>query len=83
ANGRSELLVQRAIRDLNHCGFTGEELATAFLDLVSWVETGAKPAGDDVLDPAVVADPDYGCAFTSEDRSVPAGHPPIAACPAP
>ncbi|MEJ2604328.1 MAG: prolyl oligopeptidase family serine peptidase [Gammaproteobacteria bacterium] len=83
ANGRSELLVQRAIRDLNHCGFTGEELATAFLDLVSWVETGAKPAGDDVLDPAVVADPDYGCAFTSEDRSVPAGFPPIAACPAP
>ncbi len=85
ANGKGDLLVQRAIRDFGHCAFTGEELATAFLDLVTWVETGAKPAGDDVLDPAVVADPDYGCAFTTEDRSVPGflPLPPIAACPAP
>ena len=32
--------------------------------LVSWVETGAKPAGDDWLTPATVADPEFGCAFT-------------------
>ncbi len=47
-----------------HCDFTAEEFAGAFLDLVAWVELGVKPAGDVVLDPAAVADPNYGCAFT-------------------
>ena len=45
-------------------GFTGAELVSAFVDLVAWVELGIKPAGDDFLDPAAVADPDFGCAFT-------------------
>jgi hypothetical protein len=36
---------------------------------------GVVPAGDDVLDPTAVADPDYGCAFTTETR------PNIPACP--
>ncbi len=58
ARGNSDLLVQRAIRGVSHCGFTGSELATAFLELVGWVEFGVKPAGDDWLDPAAVADPD-------------------------
>jgi pimeloyl-ACP methyl ester carboxylesterase len=64
AQGNSDLLVQRAIRGVNHCGFTGIELITAFVDLVGWVEYGVKPAGDDWLDPAAVAAPDFGCAFT-------------------
>jgi hypothetical protein len=64
ANGNSELLVQRAIRGVVHCDFTGAELGTAFLDLVNWVENGVKPAGDDWLDPDAVADPDFGCTFT-------------------
>lgn len=68
AQGKSDLLVQRAIRDVGHCAFTFEEQAQAFADLVAWVEAGIQPAGDDVLDPAVVADPDYGCQFTSVDR---------------
>ena len=66
--GASELLVQRAIRDLQHCYFTEDEYATAFSDLVNWVESGIKPAGDDLLNPVVVSEPDFGCAFTSEDR---------------
>jgi pimeloyl-ACP methyl ester carboxylesterase len=61
---RSHLLVQRAIRGVGHCDFTGVELATAFSELVAWVEFGIKPEGDDVLDPAVVAGADYGCRFT-------------------
>jgi hypothetical protein len=79
-HGASDLLVQRAIRDFGHCDFTGEELAEAFLDLVTWVEVGVIPAGDDVLDSVAVADPNFGCAFTSEDRVFP---PPLAipACP--
>ena len=64
ANGKSDLLVQRAIRGVNHCGFTGNELAFAFIDLVGWVESGVKPDGDNWLDPAEVADPNFGCAFT-------------------
>jgi len=66
AHGASDLLVQRATRDFGHCSFTGPELVQTFVDLVTWVEAGVKPEGDDVLDPAVVADPNYGCKFTDK-----------------
>lgn len=66
AKGRSGNLVQRATRDYGHCAFTGPELATTFVDLVTWVEAGIKPAGDDVLDPAAVASPSFGCTFTDK-----------------
>jgi pimeloyl-ACP methyl ester carboxylesterase len=69
ANGASDLLVQRAIRDFGHCFIFEPELIAGFMDLVNWVENGVKPAGDDVLDPAVVADPDYGCTFTNPERA--------------
>lgn len=68
AQGSDDRLVQRAIRDVGHCTFSGGatgEFATAFGDLVTWVRGGAKPAGDDILDPAVVSDQDFGCAFTT------------------
>ncbi len=77
--GNSDLLVQRAIRGVNHCGFTGTELATAFADLATWVEDGQRPAGDVVLDPAVVSAPDYGCRFT--DSATPGGHVLATPCP--
>jgi len=70
-NGASHLLVQRAIRDVGHCTFTGEEIVMGFNDLVSWVEGGISPAGDNLLDPVEVADPEFGCAFTSADRPYP------------
>lgn len=63
-NGNGDHLVQRAIRDVNHCGFSGAEFSTALVDLVSWVDTGIKPGGDQVLDAEVVADDQYGCAYT-------------------
>jgi hypothetical protein len=63
-NGASDLLVLRGMRDVLHCGFTLEEEARAFDDLVNWVENGVRPEGEDVLDPEVVADPNFGCAFT-------------------
>ena len=62
--GKSDLLVQRVIRDVGHCGFTTAEQEKAFGDLVNWLENGVKPAGDDVLTPSVVADPEFGCQFT-------------------
>jgi pimeloyl-ACP methyl ester carboxylesterase len=66
ANGASDMLVQRVTRDFGHCAFTGPELVTTFVDLVQWVNTGVKPTGDDVLDPAVVANPTYGCTYTDK-----------------
>jgi hypothetical protein len=64
ANGAADRLVTRAIRDINHCGFNTAEMEQGFADLVNWVSNGVKPAGDDILTPATVADPDFGCNFT-------------------
>ncbi|GGR50632.1 hypothetical protein J2S40_000398 [Nocardioides luteus] len=61
---RDGLVVQRAIRSAGHCEFSPTEAATAWNDLVDWVERGDRPAGDDVLDRQAVAAPDYGCAYT-------------------
>ena len=63
-NGAGDRLVTRAIRDVSHCGFSTVELERGFADLVNWVENGVKPAGDDILTPATVADPNFGCTFT-------------------
>jgi hypothetical protein len=64
AHGADDLLVTRAIRDINHCGFNTTEMERGFADLVNWVSNGVKPAGDDILTPAVVANPNFGCNFT-------------------
>lgn len=79
AHGKSDLLVQRAIRGVNHCGFTPDEFVTAFFDLVAWTEAGIKPAGDNFLDPAVVANPDFGCNFTNPPDGT--GHLLATPCP--
>ncbi|GGF46907.1 alpha/beta hydrolase [Marmoricola endophyticus] len=70
ANHQQSLLVQRAIREAGHCEFTPTEAARGFADLTRWVESRdakgpvLRPEGDDVLKPAAVADPSYGCRFT-------------------
>ena len=64
AAGTDDLLVQRAIRGRGHCEFMAAELTTGFDDLVSWVVNDVKPQGDDILDPATVAAPNFGCKFT-------------------
>ena len=48
----------------SHCDFTVVEQVNAFKDMVTWAESGIKPAGDDVLTAATVAKPAYGCTFT-------------------
>ena len=75
AAGTDDLLVQRAIRGRGHCEFSAAELTNAFDDLVNWVVNDAKPQGDDILDPATVAAPNFGCKFT------PATHALVPACP--
>lgn len=75
AQGAAGRLVTRAIRDHNHCGFAVPEEEAAFAALVSWVEDGIKPQGDDILNPAAVADASFGCNF-----SLP-GHAGFAPCP--
>ncbi|KQQ88657.1 alpha/beta hydrolase [Massilia sp. Leaf139] len=69
AAGTAGLLVQRAIRGISHCDFTIAEQAAAFDAMVKWEQQGVKPEGDDVLTPAVVADPKYGCKFTNNTPS--------------
>ncbi len=64
AKGNSAFLVQRAIRGVSHCDFTVAEQVAAFDDMIKWESGGAKPAGDDVVTPATVAAPTYGCTFT-------------------
>jgi pimeloyl-ACP methyl ester carboxylesterase len=63
-NGRTNSLVQRAIRTVNHCEFSPVEAGTAWDDLVKWADHGSKPAGDVIDNPAVAAAPTYGCRFT-------------------
>ncbi|MDF3834083.1 alpha/beta hydrolase [Cupriavidus basilensis] len=65
ANGTAQWLVQRAIRGVSHCDFTVAEQVTAFDDMINWEQNGVKPAGDEVLDAATVANATYGCKFTN------------------
>ena len=64
AAGRGQFLAQRIIRDGGHCKFSDAEYTTAWNDLVKWVRTGAKPAGDDLTAPFS----DSGKRFTNPIR---------------
>jgi hypothetical protein len=66
ANGSDQWLVQRAIRSPGHCDFTVAEQVDGFQAMVNWQQTGARPTGDEVLDPATVANANYGCNFTRD-----------------
>ena len=89
AKGNGAWLVQRAIRAPSHCDFTVAEQVNAFKDMVTWVETGTKPAGDDVLTKATVAAASYGCTHTintggADDSATTVGTRNfMPACPAP
>lgn len=63
--GKSDLLVQRAIRDREHCSTTATEWETAFEDLVAWVEDGARPQGEDLVSGGLA---EAGLAFTLSPR---------------
>ena len=69
ALGTDQWLVQRAIRGVSHCDFTLDEQTAAFDAMTNWDQNGVKPEGDDVLNRATVADPHYGCKFSSRSRT--------------
>jgi hypothetical protein len=82
AHGQGRLFVGRAIREVTHCGYTTSELSSAFSALVSWIHTGKRPAGDNILNPRAVSSPLFGCRFTDQ---TPGAHPEFqspASCPA-
>jgi pimeloyl-ACP methyl ester carboxylesterase len=91
AKGNADKLVQRAIRGVAHCEFSYGETTAAFEALIAWADGGAKPDGDDVLDPALVANPNYGCKFSQSTftpdemmaGTLPMSRGTIPACPAP
>lgn len=68
-HGGADMLVQRAIRAAGHCDFTGSEVMLGMTEFFLWVNGGPKPDGDEVLEPATVADPTYGCDHTINDAS--------------
>jgi hypothetical protein len=68
-HGRANLFVSRAVRGLGHCDFTPAELQRGFDDLVTWIDTGRRPAGDAILNRRAVADPAFGCRFTVGERA--------------
>jgi len=70
ALGTSKWLVQRAVRGVSHCDFSISEQVSAFNAMVNWEQNGVKPAGDEILDAAVVANPSYGCKFTDNTMTV-------------
>lgn len=67
-NGSDRWLVQRAIRSPGHCDFTVAEQIEAFEAMINWEQLGVRPAGDEVLNPSVVASPNYGCSFTRNTK---------------
>jgi len=70
AAGRTNLLVQRAVREVGHCSYSGTELANGFDAMTRWVKTGDKPAGDNIMAPLTKGyDPNFGCRFTQPDSS--------------
>jgi hypothetical protein len=71
ANGKSELLVQRAVRDVGHCTFSDAEWKRSFTDLIEWVDTGDAPEGEDLI--GDIANPLLGCEYTVSTGPVPAG----------
>jgi hypothetical protein len=82
AHGQGRLFVGRAIREVTHCGYTTSELSSAFSALVSWIQSGNRPAGDNILDPRTVSSPLFGCRFTDP---APGAHPEFqssVSCPA-
>ncbi|MFM1990096.1 MAG: hypothetical protein RJA99_3053 [Pseudomonadota bacterium] len=68
AAGSSTHVVQRAVRGVGHCDFTLAEEEEAFDAMAVWALFGRRPNGDEVLDPAVVASPTYGCRFSRVPR---------------
>lgn len=81
-HGQGSLFVDRAIREVTHCGYTTSELSSAFSALVAWIQTGNRPAGDNILDHRTVSAPLFGCRFTDQ---TPGAHPEFQApvsCPA-
>src|SRR5262249_12882368 len=71
AHGQGGLFAGRAIREVTHCGYTTSELSSAFSALVSWIDTGKRPAADNILDPMAVASPLFGCRFTDPAPGAP------------
>ncbi|MFS8103838.1 hypothetical protein LFM09_42635 [Lentzea alba] len=65
-SGRTHLLVQRAIRTIDHCEFSPAEVGNAWRDLTAWVDRGTRPSGDDVRR---TDDPRYGCRFSDRNAT--------------
>jgi hypothetical protein len=64
SNGFSGQLVQRAVRAPGHCDFSFAEFEQTLDAMLEWEQNNIKPAGDDFMTPATVANSQFGCQFT-------------------
>ena len=64
SNGWGDNLVQRAVRAPGHCDFSIAEFTNTLDAMLNWEQNDVKPGGDDLLDPAVVANDQFGCTYT-------------------
>ena len=71
AAGKSNMLVQRAVRRFKHCDFTAAERVRAWNDLVAWVTNGARPEGEDLRGSLVDVGRNWTEPFLPDDP----GHP--------
>lgn len=67
SNGFGDMLVQRAVRSPGHCDFTATEFTQTFDAMIQWEQNGIKPAGDDLLNPALMNEASFGCTYTVND----------------
>ena len=63
-NGFGNQLVQRAVRAPGHCDFSLAEFEQTLDAMLEWEQNNIKPAGDDFMTPATVANSQFGCQFT-------------------
>lgn len=66
SNAWGDNLVQRAVRAPGHCDFSIAEFTNTLDAMLQWEQNGVKPAGDDMLNPVLMADDDFGCTFTED-----------------
>ena len=67
ATGDGEHLAMRAVRRAGHCNFTALEAAATLSAMVSWVEFGTKPLGEDLRGDLEGAGVDFTLSYDQGD----------------
>ena len=64
-------LVQRAVRRAGHCDFSLSESVGTLLDMATWLQSGVRPAGEDLSADLLEAGVDFTSPFDDGDPLAP------------